>query len=231
MLLPQLLHHPGPPPPAPDPHRPQRSTPGEQAPEPQNRHQPAIPEFRDRGIRHDRAREAEYVSHKVVQRDAAGGSLGHELGQHGIDEGEDEHAADAEEEVRDHGERNGGVEVRGPAVSDEADGIQDGGEPCVFAHAVFGAEHEFAAVVVAAGFARLAVHDAVDPAAAEQRGEQVAGGVGDVEQADDEGRVGVGWLREGGLDGYVEDVQGAEGYGGVVDGEGDGGEAEPEDDA
>lgn len=57
----------------------------------------------------------------------------------------------------------------------------------------------------------------VDPAAAEEGGEEVAGGIGNVEKPHDEGRVGVGGGGEGRLDGDVEDVEGAEGYGCGVD--------------
>lgn len=114
------------------------------------------------------------------------------------------------------------VILRRPAVEDQRGWVEDGGEPGVFAHAVFRAEDEFAVGVIAAGFAGFAVHDGVDPAAAEERGEQVASGVGDVEQADDEGGVVVWGGGEGRLDADVEDVQRAKGYAGVVDGECDG---------
>lgn len=73
-------------------------------------------------------------------------------------------------------------------------------------------------VVVSPSFPCLAVHDAVDPAPAEEGGEEVPEGIGDVQQADDEGGVVVWRGGEGGLDGDVEDVETAEGDAGVVDG-------------
>lgn len=61
------------------------------------------------------------------------------------------------------------------------------------------------------------MHDVVDPAAAEEGSEEVAEGVWDVEEAEDEGWIAVRGEGEGMLQGDVEDVEGAKGYGGVVD--------------
>lgn len=71
------------------------------------------------------------------------------------------------------------------------------------------------------------MHDTVDPFTAEQRSEEIAGGVGDVEQADYEGGERVGWGGESGLDADVEDVETAECYASVVDSKKNGWEAEP----
>lgn len=82
-------------------------------------------------------------------------------------------------------------------------------------------------LVVAVRFLGLARHDFVDPAAAEDGSEEIAQGAGDIQEAEDEGREVVRGLGEGGLQGDVEEVQGAEGDAGVVDGEGDRREAHP----
>lgn len=120
--------------------------------------------------------------------------------------------------------------VCGPAVPDQSGGIEEGGDPGVFAHAVFGAVDELAGVVVAVGAPGFAGHDGVGPSAAEEGGEDVADGAGDVGQADLDGAEIVGWFGEGGFQADVQEVEGAEGDGGVVDCDGDGGEAEVEDD-
>ena len=71
--------------------------------------------------------------------------------------------------------------------------------------------------VVAACSAGFAGHDHVCPAAAEEAGEEVADGVGNVAQADYDDAEIVGGAREGVLEGDVEEIQGAESDGGVVD--------------
>lgn len=56
------------------------------------------------------------------------------------------------------------------------------------------------------------MHDAIVPAPTKDGGDDVAEGVGNVEQSEDDGRVGVGWEGESRLYGDGEDVEGAEGY-------------------
>lgn len=70
------------------------------------------------------------------------------------------------------------------------------------------------------------MHDCVGPFAAEDGRHDVAERRRDVQEADDGDGVVVRRVREGLLHGDVQDVQGAEGYGGVVDGYGDCWEAE-----
>lgn len=69
--------------------------------DPQSRKQPAVPNGIQQRLRNHPAHAGEDISHKVIHRHAGGCLLGHELRQHGRHHGEDEHAADAEEEVGD----------------------------------------------------------------------------------------------------------------------------------
>lgn len=76
----------------------------------------------------------------------------------------------------------------------------------------------------AAGEAGFARHDGVHPVAADEGGKNVTEGRGDVEEADDGDSEGIGWCREGFLDGDVEDVESAKGDACEVDCEKDCGE-------
>lgn len=225
----QLPIHHLPPPRSEPPHRPHDDA-ARRGDEAHPREQPPVADGADQRLRHDGARAGEDVAHEVVDRDAVGGAAGHELGEHGGRHGEDEHGADAEEEVGDERDGPGDALVGRPAVPHERGRVEEGGDPGVLAHAVFGPVHQFALVVVAAGALGFAGHDPVGPFAAEEGGGDVADGVGDVGQADEGGGEAVGRLGEGGYEGDVEEVQGAEGDAGVVDGDEDGGEAEVEDD-
>ena len=78
--------------------------------DPQAGEEPAIPDGVEQRLGDDPADAGEDVAHEVVDRHAGGGFLGHELRQHGRRHAEDEHAADAEEEVGD--ELRGAVSAR-----------------------------------------------------------------------------------------------------------------------
>ncbi len=169
------------------------------------------------------------VPDEVADGDSTRCLFRHELRQHGRCHCEDEHGADAEEEIGDEGHEPEDATLGGPAVPDQRCRVEESGDPGVFSHAVFGSVHQFALFIVSSCFLRFALHDRVGPFAAEEGGEHVADAVGDVGQADDVGGEVVGRFREGGLEGDVEEVEGAEGYGGVVDCDEDGGEAQVED--
>ena len=142
--------------------------------------QPPVANRVDQRLRNDSAHASEHVPYKIVHRNAVGGLLGHELGEHGQGHGEDEHGADAVEEVGNHGDQPEDALLGRPAVPDECARIQEGADPGVLAHAVFGPVHQFSVFVVAAGTLGFSRHDLVRPFAAEDGSEDVADGVGDV---------------------------------------------------
>lgn len=210
------------------PHGPNNSTTAHSN-DPNPREQPAIPNGADKRLRDHRTNAREDVPYEIIDRDAAGRFLGHELRQHGRRHREDKHGADAEEEVGDEGHEPEDALFGRPAVPDQCGGVEEGGNPGVLAHAVFGSVHQLSFFVVAARSLCFARHDGVGPSAAEEGGEDVADAVGDVGQADDGGGEVVGRFGEGGFEGDVEEVEGAEGYGCVVDCDEDCGEAQVED--
>lgn len=67
-----------------------------------NGEKPPIADAIDNGRCDERANAGEDVSHEIVEGHAFGRFLGHELCQHGGHHTEDEHRADAEEEVCNH---------------------------------------------------------------------------------------------------------------------------------
>lgn len=97
-----------------------------------------------------------------------GGPFGHELGEHGGRHGEEEHGADAEEEVCNQGHHPEHSPLGRPAVPDQRGGVEEGGDPGVLAHAVFGPIHQLALFVVAAGTSGFSRHDLVGPFAADE---------------------------------------------------------------
>ena len=227
--LPQLPTHPLPPPGPIMSHRPDNNTTPRRH-EPHKSEQPAIANNLDERLRDNGPNGTERVPDEIVGRHARGRLAGHEFREHGRHRGENDHGSDAEEEIRDQGCEPEGAALSRPAVPDQRAGVQDRCYPGVFAHAVFGPVDQLAGLrVEAACAASFAGHDVVGPAAAEEGGEDVAEGVGDVEDADYESAVIVGGAGEGHFDGNVEEVEGAEGDGSVVDCEEDGGIAEVED--
>ena len=104
-----------------------------------------------------------------------------------------------------------------PAVPDQSGRIQECGHPGIFSHAVFGTVDQLAVLVVAACAGGLAGHYGISPFAAEETRAEVADGVWDVGQADDDGGEVVRGFGKGALEADVEDVEGAEGDAGVVD--------------
>ena len=68
---------------------------------PNARKQPSVPNRGDERLGNDRPDAGADVADEIVGGDARGGALGHEFREHGGGHGEDEHAADAEEEVGD----------------------------------------------------------------------------------------------------------------------------------
>jgi len=225
--LPKRLHHLHSPLRSPPPHRPDNRTPTGQTPQPENRHNPPIANRPNDRLRDHGTRKRKDVPHEVVDGDARRCALRHELGKHGGHQGEDEHGADAEEEVGDHGDGPDNAFLYRPTVTYQRAGPEKGSNPCVFLHAVFRSEHEFAMVVVAPLLARLAMHNLVYPSPPKDGSEEVADGAGDVEKTHDEGRKVVRVFGETGLDAYVEGVERAERYASVVDGECDRWVAEP----
>lgn len=171
-----------------------------------SRKQPPVTNRTDQRLGNDSSHAREDVPHKVVHGDAVGCLFGHELREHGRRHGEDEHRADAEEEIRDQGHEPEDALFDGPAVPDQGGGIEEGGDPGVLAHAVFGSVHQLALFVVAAGTLGFPRHDGIRPSAAEEGSEDVADGVGNVGQADDVGGEVVGRLGEGCLQRDVEEV-------------------------
>ena len=157
------------------------------------REQPPVANRIYQRLRNDGSHAREDVPHKVVHRDAVGGLFGHELGQHGRGHGEDKHGADAEEEVRNQGDEPEHSLLGGPAVPDECGRIEEGGDPGVLAHPVFGPVHQLAVLIIAASALGFSCHDLVSPFAAKEGSGNVADGVGYVGQADDRGGVAIGW--------------------------------------
>lgn len=207
----------------------------------QYREKPPIPNRPNQRLRKQRPREREDVAHKVIQRDARARLARDQLCEHRRHGPEKEHAADPEEEVRNHGRQPEDPVLRRPAVPEQRGGHEERGGPDVLAQAVFGVEDELAGGGDAAGAAGAASHYVVDPFAAEEGGEQVAYAIEHVEEADCQGLVRLGregrgrtddgaevvWgAREGLLDADVEEVEAAECNGGVVDAERDGREAQ-----
>ena len=103
--------------------------------------QPAVSDGVDERLRDDGAHAREDVAHEVVDRDAVGRLFGHEFRQHRRRHGEDEHGADAEEEVCDQGHEPEDAPLRRPAVPDQRGWVQEGGDPGVFPHPVLGDVH------------------------------------------------------------------------------------------
>ena len=92
--------HPLPPPRSKPPHRPNHHT-APRTNNPQPGKQPAVTDAGDEGLGDDSADAGKDVADEIVDGDARGGLFGHEFREHGCGHGEDEHAADAEEEVGD----------------------------------------------------------------------------------------------------------------------------------
>ena len=226
----QLPNHPLPPPRSKSPHGPNDNQ-TSSSEESDDSEEPAITDGLDERLRQDGAAGGENVAEEVVDGDAGAGATGHEFGEHGGGHGEDEHGADAEEEVADQGDEPERVAVRRPAVPQQGPRVHDCGDPCVLPHPVLRLVGQLAVGEVPARAAGLARHDPVRPAAAEHRCQQVPDAGGDVEQADDDAGVGVRRGGEGGFEGYVQYVQRPEGHGGAVHRDQNGGEAEVEDDA
>ncbi len=181
---------------------------------------PAVADDANKRLRNHGAHKGENVADEIADGDSTRCLLWHEFRQHGTD---------AEEEIGDERYEPEDATVGRPTVPDQSCRVEKGGYPGVFAHAVFRSVHQFPLVVVASRLLGFARHDGVGPLPAEEGGEDVADAVGDVGQADDGGGEAVGSLGEGGLQGDVEEVEGAEGDGGVVDCQEDGGEAQVED--
>ena len=136
-LLVQLPIHLLPPPGPEPPHRPDDNA----APHRNDAHpakQPAIPNGVDERLRDDGPHAGKDVADKVVHRDATRRLFGHKLRQHRRRRGEDEHGADAEEEVCDERHDAEDAPFRRPAVRDQRGGVEEGGDPGVFPHPVFG---------------------------------------------------------------------------------------------
>lgn len=110
-----------------------------------------------------------------------------------------------------------------PSVPQQARREDNSCEISVLTHAVFRVVDGFSFGVEAAGGSGFARHDGVHPAAAKEGGDDVAEGGGNVEQAYYRYLESVGGCGEGFLDGDVEDVEGAEGNAGKVDGKEDSG--------
>ena len=181
--------------------------------------QPAVANGVEQRLRDDGAHAGEDVPDEVVHRDAVGCLLGHELRQHGRRHAEDEHRADAEEEVRNQRHEPEDALFGRPPVPDERGRVQEGGDPGVLAHPVFGYVHQVALFVLPVCTLGFSGHDPVRPLAAEEGSEDVADGVGDVTQADEGFGEIVGRIGEGGLKGDIEEIERAERNTGVVDGD------------
>lgn len=69
------------------------------------REQPTIPDSRDDGFGRNGTDAGEDIADEIVGRDAGGGLAGHEFCEHGGGHAEDDHATDAEEEIRDELEK------------------------------------------------------------------------------------------------------------------------------
>ena len=183
------------------------------------REQPAVANGTDERLRNDGSHTGEDVPHEIIHRDAVGRLFGHKLRQHGRRHGEDEHGADAEEEVCDQGHEPENSLFGRPAVPDEGGGVEERGDPGVLPHSVLGSVHQFALFVVTACTLGLSGHDPIRPSATEEGSEDIADGVGNVCYADENGGEVVGRLREGRLERNVEEIQRAESDAGVVNGD------------
>ena len=170
------------------------------------REQPAVPNRTDQRLRNDGSHTGEDVPHEIIHRDAVGCLFGHELRQHSRRHGEDEHGADAEEEVCDQGHEPENSLFGRPAVPDEGSGVEEGGDPGVLPHSVLGSVHQFALFVVAACTLGFSGHDLIRPSATEEGSEDVADGVGDVCYADESGGEVVGRFGECGLKRDIEEI-------------------------
>ena len=154
----------------------------------------------------------------------------HEFCEHRSSHREDQHGADAEEEISNQRHEPEDAFLGCPAIPYQRGWVQKGGNPCIFSHPVFGSVHQFPVFVVATRSFRFPGHDGISPPSSEERGEDVADAVGDVGQADDGGGVIVGRIGECGFEGDVEEVQGSECYAGIIDSDENGWEAQVEDD-
>ena len=172
LLIQRLIHRLPPLGPEP-PHRPDNNA-ARHGDDAHARKQPPITNSVDQRLRDDGPDAGKDVADEVVDGDAVGGALGHEFRQHGRGHGEDEHGADAEEEVGDQGHEPEDAPLRRPAVPDQRGRVQECRDPGVFAHPVFGSVEQLALVVVAARALGFARHDVVGPFAAEEGGEEVA---------------------------------------------------------
>jgi hypothetical protein len=103
-----------------------------------------------------------------------------------------------------------------PSIPDQRARPEDRCYPRILLHPVFGPENQLALRVVPACLACFAVHDIVDPAAAEYTSQEISGAVGDIQQTDDESGEAVRLRGECGLHGDVEYVQCAKRDAGVV---------------
>lgn len=95
---PQLPNHPLTPPGPEAGHSPNNNA-ASTSPNTNNGEEPAIPDSVDERLRDDGAGKAEDVAYEVVGGDTGAGAAGHELGEHGGGDAEDDHATEAEEEV------------------------------------------------------------------------------------------------------------------------------------
>lgn len=108
---------------------------------PNTREKPAVPDRTYERLRDHCSPAREDIPHEIVERDAVRRFPWHELGQHGRRHGENEHGTDAKEEIGHQGDEPEDALLRRPAVPDQRGRVEEGCDPGVFAHAIFGPVH------------------------------------------------------------------------------------------
>lgn len=109
-----------------------------------------------------------------------------------------------------------------PAVPDQGAGVEECSNPRVFSHLILWPVDQLTLCIVSSCLLGFPGHDCVGPSASEQTSEEVADGIRDIGQADDDGREVVGWLGEGGFKTDVQHIEATKGDAGVIHGYGDG---------
>jgi len=108
-----------------------------------------------------------------------------------------------------------------PAVPDQGAGVEECSNPCVFSHSILWPVDQLTLCIVSSCLLGFPGHDCVGPPASEQTGKEVADGIRDIGQADDDGREVVGWFGEGGFKTDVQHIEATKGDAGVIHGYGD----------
>ncbi len=163
----QLPIHIDPPPRPEPPHRPYNNT-ARHRDDTNAGEKPAVADDANKRLRNHGAHKRKDVADEIADGDSTRCFFRHEFRQHRRRHGEDEHGTDAEEEIGDERYKPEDATVGRPTVPDQSCRVEEGGDPGVFAHAVFGSVHQFPLVVVASRLLGFARHDGVGPLPAEE---------------------------------------------------------------